>query len=262
MSYTPTVWKSGDVVTSAKLNKLENGVAAAGGGSVLVINATPDFDHAESEEEVPLTLDKTAAEILAADKTELHISIGQGSYYSLTLVTKYSAGEGALTLMYSISMGETVIASTIGIDGEMVQAVMNIIDLSVLPSVNNYDDGKILKVVNEAWAPVDNDFIITCTPTAADMSGTMDKTPAEIKAAYEAGAEIRVRVVTAENRFSEIIPESLNVTTADGEVSYVIVAATFVYQPSAGVNYLVQAVTSGVDSTYSTSIFALTHPSP
>lgn len=32
MSYTPTVWKSGDVVSSLKLNKLENGVAAAADG--------------------------------------------------------------------------------------------------------------------------------------------------------------------------------------------------------------------------------------
>ena len=32
MSYTPTVWASGDIVTSTKLNKLENGVASAGGG--------------------------------------------------------------------------------------------------------------------------------------------------------------------------------------------------------------------------------------
>lgn len=31
MAYTPTTWKSGDVVTSAKLNKLETGVANAGG---------------------------------------------------------------------------------------------------------------------------------------------------------------------------------------------------------------------------------------
>ena len=29
MSYTPTVWASGDIVTSQKLNKLENGVQAA-----------------------------------------------------------------------------------------------------------------------------------------------------------------------------------------------------------------------------------------
>lgn len=33
MSYTPNTWKSGDVVTSAKLNKLEQGVANASGGS-------------------------------------------------------------------------------------------------------------------------------------------------------------------------------------------------------------------------------------
>ena len=30
MAYEPTTWKSGDVVTSAKLNKLENGVKDAG----------------------------------------------------------------------------------------------------------------------------------------------------------------------------------------------------------------------------------------
>jgi len=36
MSYTPTNWKSGDVITSAKLNKLENGVAASGGGCLVL----------------------------------------------------------------------------------------------------------------------------------------------------------------------------------------------------------------------------------
>ena len=33
MSYEPTVWETGDVVTAEKLNKLENGVANSGGGS-------------------------------------------------------------------------------------------------------------------------------------------------------------------------------------------------------------------------------------
>lgn len=51
MSYTPTNWKTGDVVTSAKLNKLENGVADAGGGGVLVVHDTDG------------TLDKTWQEI-------------------------------------------------------------------------------------------------------------------------------------------------------------------------------------------------------
>ena len=37
MSYTPTTWQTGDIVTSGKLNKLENGVASS--GSALVVHA-------------------------------------------------------------------------------------------------------------------------------------------------------------------------------------------------------------------------------
>ena len=32
MSYTPTVWANGDTITAQKLNKMENGIADAGGG--------------------------------------------------------------------------------------------------------------------------------------------------------------------------------------------------------------------------------------
>lgn len=38
MAYEPTAWKSGDVVSTAKLNKLENGVANA----VLIVHADVD----------------------------------------------------------------------------------------------------------------------------------------------------------------------------------------------------------------------------
>ena len=38
-----------------------------------------------------------------------------------------------------------------------------------------------------------NAFIVTLTPTALDYSGTMDKTVAEIDAAYQAGKEIIFR---------------------------------------------------------------------
>lgn len=57
MSYTPTNWSRGDVVTSAKLNKLENGVADASGGGVLVVNAEIDPETGIA------TLDKTWQEI-------------------------------------------------------------------------------------------------------------------------------------------------------------------------------------------------------
>lgn len=62
MAYTPTEWQSGDIVTSEKLNKIENGIAgaggggASGGGEVLVANMTPNTGE----------LDKTWQEIYDA----------------------------------------------------------------------------------------------------------------------------------------------------------------------------------------------------
>lgn len=51
MSYEPTTWKDGDLVTSAKLNKLEQGVA--NGGGILIVHC--DYDTG--------VLDKTWQEI-------------------------------------------------------------------------------------------------------------------------------------------------------------------------------------------------------
>lgn len=59
MSYEPTNWKDGDLVTSAKLNKLEQGVASAGGsggGGILVVHQDGSY-----------VLDKTWQEINDAD---------------------------------------------------------------------------------------------------------------------------------------------------------------------------------------------------
>ena len=57
MSYEPTNWKAGDTVTSAKLNKLEQGVAS----NVLVVNMIVDTDTGV------ITLGKTWQEIFDAD---------------------------------------------------------------------------------------------------------------------------------------------------------------------------------------------------
>ncbi len=54
MSYEPTTWKDGDLVTSAKLNKIEQGIAA--GGGVLVVHTNDEG-----------VLDKTWQEIHDAD---------------------------------------------------------------------------------------------------------------------------------------------------------------------------------------------------
>lgn len=58
--YEPTEWKKGDVVTSAKLNKLEQGVANAG---VLIANVIVTGEDPDQT----ITLDKTWQEIADAD---------------------------------------------------------------------------------------------------------------------------------------------------------------------------------------------------
>lgn len=58
MSYTPNVWQAGDVVTPAKLNHIEEGIASSGGG--LVIHQTVNSGTGAK------TMDKTWQEIYDA----------------------------------------------------------------------------------------------------------------------------------------------------------------------------------------------------
>ena len=63
------------------------------------------------------------------------------------------------------------------------------------------DTGKIIALIKalSGGSGGDNRFVVTLTPTALDYSGTMDKTVAEINAAYEAGREILFDVRVAGN---------------------------------------------------------------
>lgn len=63
MSYEKQTWQTGDVVTSAKLNHMEDGIAA--GGGVFVVHAVYDE---QIEKEV---FDKTYAEVISAVQSGL-----------------------------------------------------------------------------------------------------------------------------------------------------------------------------------------------
>lgn len=76
MSYEPTNWKDGDLVTSAKLNKIEQGIAA--GGGVLIV-------HYENG-----TLDKTWQEIHDADACIIHFSTDLDKEFILVEFAAYS----------------------------------------------------------------------------------------------------------------------------------------------------------------------------
>lgn len=93
MSYTPTEWKAGDTVTSAKLNKLEQGVASAGGGSGILIVTETDG-----------TLDKTWKEIHNALASGTIVAIPEsGTDAFLHIAREASVEEGN----YSIFLFET-----------------------------------------------------------------------------------------------------------------------------------------------------------
>lgn len=97
MAYSPTVWKDGDIVTSAKLNKLEQGVAA--GGGVLVVGASFD-PQTES-----LVLDKTAGEIFAAKFAVMQADLsdlgGSGTLIGVMSLAMQTAG-GYYTFSFKI----------------------------------------------------------------------------------------------------------------------------------------------------------------
>lgn len=49
MSYEPTNWKAGDTVTSAKLNKLEQGIANSGGIQIIHMDENKTLDKTWQE---------------------------------------------------------------------------------------------------------------------------------------------------------------------------------------------------------------------
>lgn len=51
MAYEPTQWRSGDTITSERLNKMEQGIA--GSGDVYVLHTTQTITPAETEDGVP-----------------------------------------------------------------------------------------------------------------------------------------------------------------------------------------------------------------
>lgn len=69
MAYIPTEWETGDVITAEKLNKAEQGIAAASSGGTLILSMTWDGSVC--------TLDGSYDDIVAAKSSMI---ICQGDY--------------------------------------------------------------------------------------------------------------------------------------------------------------------------------------
>ena len=79
MSYTPTEWKTGDIITAEKLNKLENGISSNSSVNVVFIT-----------EDASTHLDKTAGELYSMFESNNYfmVVIRYGEIYGF--ITKIS----------------------------------------------------------------------------------------------------------------------------------------------------------------------------
>lgn len=138
---------------------------------------------------------------------------------------------------------------------------------AILPSVGASDKNKFLHTNSSTgaleWSGVSGgaeDFIITCTPTSADMSGTTDKTAQEALAAYQAGKNIKVRVYDGDDgSYNEVTPYGMLVGYNHGEPSFLTLSASVVDR-SAGLLMIFN--TSSIDTIYTIDIYTLTPYSP
>ena len=108
------------------------------------------------------------------------------------------------------------------------------------------DEGYVVKVVPDK-------FIVTLTPTALDYSGTMDKTVAEINAAYEAGMEIWFMLSKGDGNSIKA-----PVTYVEGDSSYSRFVATAVINSDSLLVVFNTGVQSPEGNNYFTNIYSLT----
>jgi len=111
MSYTPTTWTTGDTITATALNKIENGIASAGGGVNGLVTDTSD------------TLDKTYNEIMAMVSAGAipFIIFSDGFIYRLYWIDDsdgYGVGFGYYDPMDGAFLDKVYFSSTA--DGQMV----------------------------------------------------------------------------------------------------------------------------------------------
>lgn len=113
---------------------------------------------------------------------------------------------------------------------------------------------KVLKVNSSGVVvPEDTRFVVTLTPTAADYSGTMDKTPAELAAAYDAGK----RIIAYAPSFSFLCEMSLATIRSNNLYTFDFIALGEL----GGQDIMLRLLTSDTASTYGVKTYPLSIPS-
>lgn len=131
MSYEPTEWKSGDVVSSQKLNKIENGIVNSGLVKCVDMILINDSDSAEIDCTWQQLYDWVSAGYLVFTKTTVAPSdgiSGEGAHFSglvLTVAPAFDSGNGgALEESYIVSV------LTVGVVDSITTAVPMLFEAS------------------------------------------------------------------------------------------------------------------------------------
>ena len=121
MAYVRHEWACEEMVTSEKLNNIEDGVAealACGGSASFIVNITESEETCEGGDDHRMQMDKTYAEIVAALNSgymPMLISYDSGSdFYVLPIITDfgYVDGEYVVWVYEPISEYKTWFSST------------------------------------------------------------------------------------------------------------------------------------------------------
>ena len=120
MSYTPTEWKTGDVITAEKLNNMESGIA--GGQELFIIHAT-GIATVPGTPTTPV-LDKTHEEITnAIQNGKMPVMIADVEASKVTLqFAGYIGGAVGSYAFYSImpSVNNRIACTSVGVGTNMI----------------------------------------------------------------------------------------------------------------------------------------------
>ena len=248
MSYTPTTWQTGDTITAEKLNNMESGIEASNG---IIIPIT--VDTANELYYVPKEIaGDVYNQLVANPDAPVFLSFTNSSFATPFLTTAAEKYESYLTDAYIVSFNpelwETFASSFTQHTQNYMGATFGILK-SAYESGHDWGGGLSSQ-----------SFVVTLTPTAQDYSGTMDRTVAEINAAYEAGRKIVFRVYSGATEYNDV---EVTVVFKDENYAYPSFNAYLIVTAgSAGFDGIIFAFTSvtntGTKSTYSTHIYTLT----
>lgn len=246
-----------DAVTLAMIKGLGGGgsslpsVTSADNGKVLAVQngawaADSNLFVAEFSGS-PLICNKTYQEIVDAVNAGMTVLGARGNDVYI-----YS-GKDTTNVIFTRISGKNLTVARIALSSSNTAQAAG---ASLAPATTSFDDGCELIVKNGVWTKQQKKFIVTLTPTSLDYSGTMDKTVAEINAAYEAGQEIVFKLQTSANEYIEVPVQLVGHDTTHTYPSF----ETSVVESADNLQVFARtAVTDdGTKQTYSTKVYSLT----